>query len=95
MWDGVIFKDTLKKVDVILSAWSSTIDKRGEGACKAGGATSYVLSLQSNHDNPVSGSHQALSHWNIESGNKYLPYIYLRDGWVGSKAFRTNVNVTG
>ena len=49
------------------------------------GPTSYV---QGNHDN-----HQAPSHWNTSMEVKYLPCTYLREGWAGSKAFESNVNV--
>ena len=41
----------------------------GNGAWKEGGAKNHTkLNVQGIHDNPVSGNHQALSHWK-NSGN--------------------------
>ena len=57
---------------------SSTIDELAEGAWKDGGAQEPVA--YGNHDNPVSGNHQAPSHW-------YLPHTYHREGGRAGSQF--------
>jgi len=86
MWEfnyNWFIKSTVTLV-LYLSLNSSTIDE-WDCACKASGAWSYKLSMQGNHDNPVRGNHQALSHWNTSV--EVHTYILGMDG-MGAKPLK-------
>ena len=63
----------------------STIDGWGEGAWRSGRRPQAIL--EGNHDNPESGTHQALSHWESQGKEEQLltKTASREEGGLGAK----------